>query len=79
MAIENVTISVADDHLSRFPEVVQRVQQAGVKVEQQLGNIGVVIGSIDSEKLADLNEVEGVAAVEPSRDIHIAPPDNDLQ
>jgi hypothetical protein len=79
MAAEQVNVSVADDHLDRFSEVVQRLEQAGLNVEQQLQGLGAVSGSIESDKLADLERVKGVAAVEPARTFQIAPPDSEIQ
>ena len=79
MAVENVNVSVTDDYLDRFSEVVQRAKRAGLQVEQQLEAVGVVSGTIDSEKLGDLDRVEGVAAVERSREVRIAPPDSKVQ
>jgi hypothetical protein len=78
MAIAHVNVSVADEYLDRFATVVQRCKKAGLKVEQQLAQIGVISGSIDAKKLADLNQVEGVAAVERSRTYQIAPPDSEI-
>jgi uncharacterized protein involved in exopolysaccharide biosynthesis len=78
MAIEHVNVSVADDYLDRFAMVVQQCKKAGLKVEQQLAQIGIVSGSIDAKQLADLNQVEGVAAVERSRTYQIAPPDSEI-
>jgi hypothetical protein len=78
MAIEHVNVSVADDYLDRFAMVVQECQQAGLKVEQQLAQLGIVSGSIDATQLADLKQVEGVAAVERSRTYQIAPPDSEI-
>ena len=79
MAIETVIVSVADDHLDSFAEVVRRIKKAGLKVEQQLEAVGIVSGTIDSTKLAALDKVKGVAAVERSREFQIAPPESDVQ
>ena len=79
MASEYVNVAVADDHLDRFAEVVRRMERAGLKVDQQLEQVGVVSGSIDPAKLAELDRVDGVATVERSREIRIAPPDSDIQ
>ncbi len=79
MAAEEVNVSVADDQLARFPDVVRRMEKAGLKVQQQLEAAGVVSGSIDSANLSDLERVEGVAAVEPSRSFQLPPPESDLQ
>ncbi len=79
MAAEDVNVSVADDHLARFPDVVRRMEKAGLKVQQQLEAAGVVSGSIDRAQLPDLEEVEGVAAVEPSRSFQLPPPESEIQ
>ena len=79
MAAEDVNVSVADDHLDGFPDVVERMKKVGLKVHQQMEAVGVVSGSIDPAKLADLERVEGVAAVEPSRSFQLPPPESDVQ
>ena len=79
MAEVNVSVSVADDSMDRFSEVVRRLKDAGLDVEQELEEIGVVTGSIDPEKADSLREIEGVSHVERSREFRIAPPDSDVQ
>ena len=79
MSKVHLLISVDDEHLNRFSEVVKNVEDAGVDVEQQMEEIGVVTGSIESEMVGPLKNVEGVSHVEPSREYHIAPPDSDIQ
>ena len=79
MPMEQVTVSVADDYYERFSEVVERSERAGLEVEEQLTSAGVVTGTIDSAKRADLERVEGVAAVEVSRAFQLPPPDSDVQ
>jgi hypothetical protein len=76
---EEVNVSVADDHLDRFDDVVRRMEQAGLKVQQQLQALGVVSGSIDSAKMSSLEKVAGVAGVERSRQVQIPPPESDVQ
>jgi hypothetical protein len=79
MAFENVSVSIADGYLDQFAAVVRRCKKAGLRVEQQLKEIGIVTGSIDSARLDDLSRVEGVAGVERSRVYQIAPPDSEIQ
>ena len=79
MAEVNVSVSVADGSIDRFSEVVARLKDAGLDVEQELEEIGVVTGSIDSEKAESLREIEGVSHVESSREFRISPPDSDIQ
>jgi hypothetical protein len=79
MSVSKISVSVDEQHLDRFTEVVREIKQAGMKVEQQLNDIGVITGTIDSAKVESLNKVKGVAHVEESRQFHIAPPDSDIQ
>lgn len=79
MATQKVNVSVDETHLDRFVEVVQRVRRAGLKVDQELDVIGVVTGSIDSEKVGKLSEVEGVAAVDPELTFQLPDPSSPIQ
>ena len=76
---ERVTVQVADDHLDRTEDVARQLRAAGMEVDQVLGNVGIITGSIDSERRADLGEVPGVAGVESERTFQVAPPDSDVQ
>jgi UDP-N-acetylmuramate-alanine ligase len=75
----SVLVSINDDHLDRFSEVVNDVENAGMEVEQKMEDLGVLSGSIDSEKVEPLRRVEGVSHVEASRRVDIPPPDSDIQ
>ena len=79
MANETVNISVADDDPTRFTEVVRSLREAGLDVTQELESLGIVSGEIDSAKVADLEQIDGVAAVERQRSYRLAPPDSPLQ
>ena len=74
-----VNVSVADDHLRSMQEVVQRLKDAGLSVEQTLEGLGIVTGTVEAAKLPALSGLEGVSAVETDREVRIAPPDSDLQ
>lgn len=75
----DLLISVDDEHLDRFSEVVKSIEDVGVDVAQQMEDIGVVTGSIEPGKIGPINDVEGVAYVERSRDIQLPPPESDIQ
>ena len=79
MAEEDVNVSVVENHLDQFDEVVRRLEKAGLKVQQRLGAAGVVSGSIDPAKVDNLEKVTGVASVERSRRIRIPPPESEIQ
>ena len=75
----SLLVSVDDEHLDRFSEVVKRAEAAGMEVEQKMEDLGVLAGSIDPEKVEPLRRVEGVSHVEESRRFQIPPPDSDVQ
>jgi hypothetical protein len=75
----SLLISVADDHLDRFSEVVKDIEDAGMEVEQRMEDLGVLAGTIDSEKVEPLRQVAGASHVEVSRRFQIPPPDSDVQ
>lgn len=75
----NLSISVDDAHLNQFSEVVKRCRDAGMDVREEMDGIGVISGCIDSSKVDTLQAVEGVAHVEQSRGVQIAPPDSPIQ
>lgn len=79
MAADHVIVSVADHYLDRFPEVAQHLKEAGLQVDQELRETGVLTGTIDSSKTVELSRIPGVEAVEPERDYQLAPPDSDIQ
>ena len=79
MAKLNVTVSIQDEHLSQFPEVVDGMKKNGFEVDQELKSLGVVTGKIDSEKVHALKGLKAVGNVEESRSFQIAPPESEIQ
>ncbi len=77
--MRKVSLSVADDHMDRFPQVVEDAKAAGLDVGEELELIGVVNGSIDDERVEELRHVPGVAYVEEERIFEIPPPDSTIQ
>jgi hypothetical protein len=75
----SVTVAIADSYLSKFGDVLKRTKRAGLDIEQALKDIGVLTGKIDFDKVAALRKVKGIASVETSRSVHIAPPDSPVQ
>jgi cyanophycinase-like exopeptidase len=76
----NVVVSVEDGYMDRLSEVAKGLENAGMNVEQKLGQIGIISGSVDdTEKVELLREVKGVSHVEEAREITIPPPDSPIQ
>jgi hypothetical protein len=79
MASVTVNVLVASDARGRFQDVVAAAQQAGLDVTHALEEIGVITGSIDQASVSALEGVDGIAAVETSRQIRIAPPGSPVE
>jgi hypothetical protein len=74
-----VIVSVADDQVDRLQDVGKGLENLGLKISEYLEAVGAIIGTIDAAKLPMLQSAKGVAFVEQSRDIQIAPPDSEVQ
>lgn len=75
----DVIVTADDAHAARLAEVAERLQAAGMVVDNTLDAIGAVTGSIDESRLHELSGVEGVQHVERARQYRIAPPESDIQ
>ena len=73
----DVTILVDDDHLAAIDEVAAALQRAGLRLGDVLPAVGAITGSVDDP--AVLDGVEGVAAVEQAQEVHLPPPEEDVQ
>ena len=74
-----LSVSVDDQHLSKFAEIVKSVEKAGMEVDAKHKDIGVLNGSIEKDKIDSLRKVKGVQHIEEERDVRIPPPDSDVQ
>jgi hypothetical protein len=79
MAKVKLSISVDDEHLSRFSKVMKDVEKAGMEIDQELEDVGVATGSIDEDKVDALRDVDGVKHVEKERKVQLPPPESDVQ
>jgi hypothetical protein len=77
--MERVNIAVADDYLDHFNEVVSEAERAGLKVEQELEDLGIVSGVIEYARLSGLYRVKGIATVDPQRRFQLPPPESVVQ
>jgi hypothetical protein len=77
--MKSVTVTVRDGHLEALDEVVQGLQGRGMQVEQVLGSLGIVTGSVPEDALDALRSVEGVASVDEQLTHRVPPPDSPIQ
>ena len=76
---EKITVLVDDDHVAQLDGVAKQLSAAGMKVEQVLADIGLITGSVASERRAALEVVPGVAGVEGEQTFQLPPPDAEVQ
>jgi uncharacterized NAD-dependent epimerase/dehydratase family protein len=74
-----VTVTAADPQAGAMEELATRLRQAGMDVDQLLGALGVITGTVDDARLAAIEALPGVAAVEAQGSFQIPPPDADVQ
>ena len=70
MAQVPLSVVVDDAHRDKLDEVSERLQTAGMKVEQTLKSLGTINGSVDAEQVEHLSSVRGVKAVLKGRKVH---------
>jgi hypothetical protein len=59
-------------------KVADDLRAGGFKVNQVLEAIGVVTGSADAKRVAQLRRISGVSDVSPDHDVNIGPPDSPI-
>ncbi len=79
MSKVQVTISIDDAHLEQIDQVADQLKAAGLDVAQTMSTLGIVTGSIDSDKMSSLSEVTGVDSVEVDKTITLPTPGSDVQ
>jgi hypothetical protein len=74
---EEVLISVKEG--ADIAAVAERLRKAAVRVESVLEDARVITARMPSSQIPAVGALEGVAAAEPSREVHIAPPESEIQ
>lgn len=64
-----VNVAVDEEHRGACDEVAGELRAAGMNVTETLHTLGIVVGWIDPSRLDGLRQVEGVVAVEASRQV----------
>lgn len=74
-----ITVTLADTHADRAEETASSLRAAGMQVEQVLGTLGMVTGTVDEDQRAELEALDGVASVSTERVIQLPDPGSDIQ
>ena len=79
MTVRRVSVSVDDAHVDTIGDVAEALRHRGMEVEQVMGSLGIISGSVPEETRSELLGVEGVASVDESHGFQLPPPDSPLQ
>lgn len=74
-----VTVTVDRQHAAAIADVADALRATGMQVEQVLGEIGMVLGTIDADAEQSVRAVDGVQSVDRSLDFQLPPPDSPIQ
>ncbi|WP_250123569.1 hypothetical protein [Chroococcidiopsis sp. CCMEE 29] len=68
--VERVVVTVDDQHLPTIHSVAVALQSAGMQVDNVMPTVGIITGEVSQTKMAALESVPGVAAVELDQEMH---------
>ena len=74
-----VTVTVDRQHVAAIADVAEALRATGMQVEQVLGDVGMVIGTIDEGAEQSVRAVDGVQSVDRSLEFQLPPPDSPIQ
>lgn len=69
-----VIVSIEADSPAAHHRVVASLKKAGLRVSEELPDLGIVSGKIHPAYLKELEAVVGVVSVEPDRDVSVQSP-----
>lgn len=78
MADIPLRVVLDEKHNPDDPKTKSALEEAGLKIEQQIPEIGVVYGTADQGKLSKLRGVQGVLEVEAEGRIDLPPMSGDI-
>jgi hypothetical protein len=74
-----LSVTVDDGHLPAIDEVADALRARGMQVEQVLGALGIITGSVPDDSRPALADVEGVVSVDEELTHQLPPPDSAVQ
>jgi len=74
-----VTVTVDDAHLGDVEGLAERLRAEGLEVDEVLGDIGIITGSVPDDRRSSIGGVEGVDAVEEEATFQLPSPEAGIQ
>jgi hypothetical protein len=72
-------VTVDDAHLGDVEGLAERLRAEGLEVDQVLGDIGIITGSVPADKRRSIDGLEGVDSVEEEATFQLPSPEADIQ
>ena len=79
MTMIDVVITVRNGALNKLPELVSTLEAMGLQNTQVLASIGMITGTLDETKLADVSALADVADVQYSQEYRLPPADSSVE
>jgi hypothetical protein len=79
VTVRRVSVSVDDAHVDSIDTVADALRGHGMEVDQVMGSLGIISGSVPEESRSALLAVTGVASVDDPRGFQLPPPDSPVQ
>ncbi|MGI8592969.1 MAG: hypothetical protein ACR2ML_01115 [Solirubrobacteraceae bacterium] len=75
-----VSVLVDGEHLAKIDAVTAALEDAGLRLDEVMGSVGVITGTADDpDRLVAFEALDGVDSVEVGRTVHLPPPDAPIQ
>lgn len=74
-----VTVTATDEQMGRIDELAERLRGAGMTVEQVLGPVGMITGTVSPAQRSEITAVAGVGAIEDQAHFQLPDPGADVQ
>lgn len=76
---ETVIVTIRSKDLEQIDDVAQKLQAAGLVIDNVLKTLGQVTGRAAPDNMASLRQVDHVESVSPQRSMGVPPPDSEIQ
>ncbi|MEZ4664071.1 MAG: hypothetical protein R2911_41590 [Caldilineaceae bacterium] len=73
MTTAEVLITVSDESLAQIPALVEKLMEIGLTDIQVMAAVGIITGSLEEDKIAEVLQMPGVAQIQRSQTYHLPP------
>ncbi len=71
MSKVEIIVKVDDAYAGKMSEIAKECKSAGMSIDQQMGGVGMISGTIEKSNISKIERIKGVSYVEESKSIGI--------